>query len=181
MREAWEADRDRRFTFARLNELVLKAKRGEEFRGALAGILPPIDEPSSAAGPMPPPRPEGGPRKMDTRRLGPRGAERMAKALAAAGEERLRTDDRALLLLEVLSAVAGKPQQASSKRGSVPCFATSAWRAANEPGPKREDEGSSDVRRTSGAMRSGGFSEYESRRKLRWRWVTGPPAGRRRL
>lgn len=118
VREAWEADRDHRFTFAHLNALVLQAKRGENVSGALAKILRPEPElEAEAAAPVvqgPQRRGEKGergakaPKATAGRRLGPSGAERMAKALAVAGEERLRTDDRAVLLLEVLGAVAGR-------------------------------------------------------------------------
>lgn len=106
VREAWKADRDRRFTFARLNELVLKVKRGEDLSGALGGVLTQFEETARAA-PHSGAAREKAP-KSGMRRLGPSKAERMARELAAAGEERLGTDDRALLLLEVLSAVAGR-------------------------------------------------------------------------
>lgn len=107
LRDAWRDDRDSLFTFSRLSDLVMRAKRGENFEGALASVLG--KKPAAvAAGPAgsPPPKPAKG-TKAPVRRLGRTGADRLARMLAQAGEDRLKTDERAVIVLELLGAVAG--------------------------------------------------------------------------
>lgn len=109
LREAWKQDRDQRFTFAALNAIVTKAKRREDFGGVLGRVLgheapkPSAALPIDGEGNTSKPKPS----KSGTRRLGRTGAERLACTLAEVGQDRLKTDERAVILLEVLGAVAG--------------------------------------------------------------------------
>lgn len=102
MREAWAADRDQRFTFTALNTLTREAKRCGDFTGELEKVLA---KPSASAPAMAKPKKNG---KPLPRRLGRSGAERLALQLGAVDPEVLQTDERAVIMLEVLGAVAGK-------------------------------------------------------------------------
>lgn len=114
LRDAWKQDRDRRFTFSALNEIVVKAKRGEDFSGVLEAALGARKAPKA---PTAAAQPEAGASKVQgpKRRLGRTGAKKLVLELLGAGAERLKTDERAVILLEVLGAVSGEVPVAEVK------------------------------------------------------------------